>query len=532
MKGSSDRLVYRLQSERSTSRFRLKSVLQTLSFAAGTLCVPLASLADVSLPVVFTENMILQRDQPIRIWGDATAGETVSIKLDEHAASATADTDGKWKTELAALPIGGAHTLTVSGKNSITFTNVLMGDVWFVGGSWGLMGFPLSWAGNSEYEISQAGNYPKIRLFQFSPALPFEPRKDHEEHWQVCAPPPASQFSGIGYMFGRILHVETGVPIGLIQAAENDRVVSWMSPEGLRASPDLKLPAETWNKGMTRFAKRLNQFVTDAEEWEKAGDPKRPPPSPPQDPRANPDDGALYPASAYSRFIARIAPFGIRGVIWTSAGTCGRDGQDTQFRYPLVDLVRDWRRQWGKDDLPFVCTQLYSPVPGFYERNALLFEEQAKILQLPNTGIVPICDLQSAEGDLNDPELARRFALQILAISYGRKAGGFGPMFKSMKVDHGKLLVRFDHAPGLRSARGRPLHGFEIAGEAGNFTSANATIAGDAEGLYVQVWNDGVPSPAMVRYDWAYTAEPANLINRDHIPALPFRADVRPQGAK
>ena len=96
-----------------------------------------------------------------------------------------------------------------------------------------------------------------------------------------------------------------------------------------------------------------------------------------------------------------------------------------------------------------------------------------------------------------------------------------------MRVDHGKILVRFDHSHGLRSARGRPLHGFEIAGEAGNFTSASAKIGDDAEGLYVQVWNDAVTNPVMVRYDWVYTPETANLINRDHIPALPFRADIR-----
>src|ERR1043166_7306229 len=110
------------------------------------------ALADVTLPVIFTENMILQRDQPIRIWGDAAPSEIVSVKLADHTANATADADGKWKMELAALPVGGPHTLTVSGKNSITFTNVLMGDVWFVSGSWGLMGHPLSWAANGEYE--------------------------------------------------------------------------------------------------------------------------------------------------------------------------------------------------------------------------------------------------------------------------------------------------------------------------------------------------------------------------------------------
>src|ERR1043166_6110109 len=304
--------------------------------------------AHVTVPVILTENMILQRDQPIRIWGGAAPGEIVSVKLADHTANATADADGKWKMELPALPVGRTHPLTVAAKNRITFTNVLMGDVWFVGGSSGLLGNPLSWAANGEYEWTVAGNYPKIRLYQFSPALPFEPRKEHEEHWEVCAPPAASQFSGIGYMFGRMLQIETGVPIGLIQAAENTRVVSWMSPDGLHASPDLKLPAEMWDKGMARFAKRLSQFVTDAEAWEKAGEPKPPPPSPPQDPRTNPDDGGLYPTSAYSRFVTRIVPFGIRGVIWSSGGRCGRDGQDTLYRYPLVDLIRDWGRQGGR----------------------------------------------------------------------------------------------------------------------------------------------------------------------------------------
>jgi sialate O-acetylesterase len=159
---------------------------------------------------------------------------------------------------------------------------------------------------------------------------------------------------------------------------------------------------------------------------------------------------------------------------------------------------------------------------------SLLVEEQLKILQeLENTGIVPVSDIYFNEGDLNDPELARRFALQALALAYGKKAGGFGPVFKSMRLEHGKLQVRFSHSRGLRSGRGRPLGGFEIAGADGNFTSASASIGGDAEGAYVTVWNEAVPNPVMVRYDWAYSAIPANLVNRDGIPALPFRADIR-----
>ena len=443
-----------------------------------------AARADVRLPKVFGDSMVLQRDVPVSIWGWAEVGEKVSVTLGEEEGEATAGDDGKWKIKLGCPPVGGPVTITVEGKNTITLSDVLVGEVWVCSGQ-SNMQWAVRQAVNAEEEIA-AANYPSIRLFTVKRAVAEERLDDCEGSWTACTPESVGSFSAVGYFFGRSLHQELDVPVGLVNTSWGGTICeAWTSNEALQRDDDFK-----------PILDRAANF-----------NPK------------NPNQAS----NLFNGMINPLIPLGIRGAIWYQGESNAKRAK--QYRKLFPTMITDWRTNWGQGDFPFLFVQL---APFRYQKNdpaccAELWEAQLATLSLPGTGMAVTTDVGNTKDihPKNKQEVGRRLALWALAKNYGKDLVYSGPLYQAMSVDGGKIRIRFHHVGGgLVSRDAGPLSHFTICGPDKQFVPATATIDGDS----IVVSSDRVSSPVAVRFAWRDDAE-ANLSNAEGLPASPFRTD-------
>jgi sialate O-acetylesterase len=405
--------------------------------------------------------MVLQRDMPLPIWGWAEPEEAITVQIDDHKASTNADKGGNWKVTLPALKSDGkAHTLSIKGKNQIELTDILVGEVW-VGSGQSNMEWGLA-ATEGAREAIAAANHPTIRLLHVPKLQTKSPGKDVVATWKVCTPQNVPGFSAALYYFGVRLQKELDVPIGLINS-------SW------GGSP--------------------------IEPWTVAGQ----------------QSGGMY-----NGMIAPLQPFAIRGVIWYQGES--NVGNGLKYLDKTKALVEGWRKVWG-EKMPFYFVQI-APWSG-YGAGSLppLWEGQVASLKIPHTGMAVTTDIVHNIKDIhptNKKDVGNRLALWALAKDYGKKDLMYsGPLYKSMRVEGGKVRLSFAHAAGgLKARDGKPLNEFQIAGADGKFVLAEATI----EGEEVIVSAKGVDSPTQVRFGWHNTANP-NLVNKEGLPASPFQTN-------
>jgi len=494
-----------------------------------------AAMAELRLPAVVGDNMVLQRDQPLPIWGWADPGETVTVTIAGQSVTAAAGTDGRWQVMLPKLDASNDPvTMRVKGSSGsrITVSGVLVGEVWFCTGPSNIF-WPVSRCDNARQEIA-AANYPRIRFFTVKRKAADEPQGDCVGHWVQCSPSTVGSVSGIGYFFGRRLHKELDVPIGILQSFwGGSRIESWTSIEALEAEPDLKPIHDWWAASFAQFdpgeaqAEYDRQLKTWQETASRAKAEGKKPPAKPR-PLDNPRLSRHRPACLYNGMVAPLIPYGIRGVI--SYQGLGNLVWAPYARVLLATMIRDWRSRWGQGPFPFGMVQ---PAPYPCDRwaksgpdaYALLREAQLLVLDaVPNTGVAPTMDI----GDLeelhftNKQTVGRRMVLWALATVYGRDIPYSGPMYKSMTVEGNKIRVHFKNTGGgLATNDGRPPAHFTIAGPDKVFHSAMARI--DAGTVLVQ--SDRVPNPVAVRFAFSDTAIP-NLMNKEGLPASLFRTDV------
>lgn len=440
--------------------------------------------AAVKLPAVFGDNMVLQRGRPVNVWGWAGPGEEVSVALAGQSRSTKADENGKWKLTLDKLEPGDPLTMTVKGSsgNTLVLRNVLVGEVWVCSGQsnmvWGVAA-----SNDGPREIAEA-DYPAIRLFYVPEVKAMHPAADVCARWSVCTPEnivkakPGS-FSALAYFFGRHLHKELGVPVGLIQTSWGGTPAEfWTSRKALDSDPALK--------PLLR----------------------------------HPDSSSLY-----NGMIAPLVPFAIRGAIWYQGESNVSRAHQYCTLFPA--MIADWRAVWGQGDFPFGFVQIAPFRYGGQDpaNCAELWEAQLLTLKnVPNTGMAVTMDI----GDVKDihpknkQDAGKRLALWALAKVYGRDDLVYsGPIYKSMAIEGDCIRLSFDHVGGgLTAADGKPLRDFTIAGEDQQFVPAAAEIDGDS----IVVRGEGISKPAAVRYAWRDDAQP-NLANREGLPASPFRTD-------
>jgi sialate O-acetylesterase len=500
---------------------------------APVLAVPPAEGA-VKVPALVGSHMVLQADEPARVWGWALPGEKVLVTVAGAHAEATADGDGRWATDLPPRPAGGPHVLTVSGEETLTFEDVWFGEVW-VGSGQSNMQWPLTRSTGGE-EAAGAG-CDGLRLFTVTHATSLTPREDVGGQWVPCTAETAPSFSAVAFHFGQKLHAELGVKIGLIHSSWGGTPAeAWTSREALEAEPSLRSMVAGFDAALNDPEAR-KAFAAQLEAWEETnyhqdtgnqgfGKGWARPDFGSQPRYPSPDD-PNSPTVLYGAMVAPLTPYTIRGAIWYQGEA--NAGAAWQYRTLFPAMIRDWRRSWGRGDFPFLFVQLAnfmarSPEPG-ESTWAELREAQALTLGLPNTGMAVIIDIGEADDihPRNKVDVGHRLARWALADTYGRDVVESGPLYASSVVEGAAVRVRFHHANGLTSSDGEAPRAFAVAGEDRHWRWADARI--DGETLLVS--SPDVPQPVAVRYAWADNPE-ATLTNGAGLPASPFRTDDWP----
>lgn len=465
--------------------------------------------------------MVFQREQANPVWGWADAGEEVTVSINGQSHTATADENGDWRVELEPLPGGGPYSLQIDGKNSLTFEDVLSGEVWICSGQ-SNMQWALANINNADVEIISA-NYPQIRLVTVPRVGTQEPQEDFEGKWELCTPETVKHFSAVGYLFGRRIHNTLGVPVGLIDNSWGGSAAeAWVPREKLEASETFAKYLADWEQKTAEYTDEIHaEKVAEYKEWEAAGKPE-PRKRWPRDPRT----GQHRPANLYNGVLYPLIGYGIRGVIWYQGESNAGRAEAYRELFPL--MISTWREEWGQGDFPFYWVQLADfqaekDQPG--DSNwAELREAQTMTLALPNTGEAVIID--AGEGrDIHPRDkqsVADRLVRHALVNDYGFDMVAASPLFESMEVEGNVATITFSNIDrGLYAFDTKEVVGFAIAGEDGNFVWADAKIVGKDK---VEVSAEGVDAPVAVRYGWA-TNPVVNLYDRNSLPVTPFRTD-------
>jgi len=438
--------------------------------------------ANISLPEIFSDNMVLQQKSEVILWGWAKTGETILIKADWMDKEVTIQTgvQGTWRTTIKTPVAGGPYNIHIKGHNEIILKNVLIGEVWLVSGQ-SNMEMSAEWGiKNGEEEIKNA-SYPEIRLFTVSTATSLYPQEHLAGKWSVCTPEEMKPFSAIGYFFARKLYKELGVPVGIINS-------SWGGT-----------PAESW---MPEEATQKNDFLREAAAKQKVV-----------------PWGPVEPARIYNAMINPLIPFQIAGVLWYQ----GEANTINAYAYKemLSELIKSWRGKW-EYEFPFYFAQIAPYKYGNPFEGVLVRDAERRALEVPNTGMAVLSDLCDTL-DIH-PKNKQDAALRLANIALNRYykksvADDSGPLYKAIKIDKNKAIISFDYSDGLHAV-GDKLTYFEIAGEDKIFYSADAKIK-DGQ---VIVWSKKVKTPVAVRFAWKNTATP-NLFNGVNLPASCFTTE-------
>lgn len=510
-----------------------------VSALAAILLSALAGVAgaDVRLPKIFGNHMVLQRDMAIPVWGWADAGEKVTVQLGTGpAVSTTANDRGQWKVSLAPVPAGGPLQLTVTGNNQVVFDDVLVGEVWLCSGQ-SNMEMTVG-ASNNFPQEQAAANFPQIRQIKVARAPRGFPADDIQGEWKVCAPDTVGAFTAAGYFFAREITRALDVPVGLINSSWGGTAIEpWTAPAGFAEVPALEnvyKRVQLTNPQSDTYKATLGAYIAATEAWlgtakaALAGEkPLDPPPAYPNE--IKPFATERDPTALFNGMIAPLIPYAIRGALWYQGEANHWDGM--LYVEKTKALVSGWRKLWGEGEFPYYYVQIAPYVYGNEDPEVLarFWEAQAAISDvIPNSGMASTMDI----GNVNDihpknkQEVGRRLALLALANTYGKQGVVCqGPRFKSMAIEGNAIRVTFDHVGGgLISRDGQPLNWFEIIGKDTDFVKADARIDGNT----VILTSPEVKEPVAVRFAWHRMAEP-NLCNREGLPALPFRAGEVPK---
>jgi sialate O-acetylesterase len=508
------------------------SSLPILFFSAVILLISTGlALAEVKLPAVIGDNMVLQQGRKVPIWGWADPGEEVRINVSWRGMSwaVTADANGKWVFKMEPPEAGGPYEMTITGKNVVRIKNIMVGEVWVCSGQ-SNMQFAVSQAVNAEEEISRA-DYPNIRLFTVERAVAEQPQTDCKGSWTPCSPQTVPGFSAVGYFFGRELHKNLAVPIGLVHTSWGGTPAeAWTRRGVLKADADFKPILTRYDEAVAKYPQAKQEYEQKLAEWKQAAEKaKAEGTNPPR--RPSPPFGPGHqnsPSGLYNAMIAPLIPYGIQGAIWYQGES--NAGRAYQYRKLFPAMIKNWRDDWGQDNFPFLFVQLANfmqtkPDPS-ESAWAELREAQLMTLLLPNTGMAVIIDIGDADDihPKNKQDVGKRLAAWALCKTYGQKLVCSGPIYRSMKVEGNRIVLQFDYiGGGLTALPAEPLKGFAIAASDRKFVWADAGI----EGSTVVVSSSEVSEPVAVRYAWADNPV-CNLYNKEGFPASPFRTDNWP----
>ena len=475
--------------------FLLRIVIITCAFALS----PATLQAEIKLPSVFGDHMVLQQGQQLPVWGWAEPEESVTVSVAGQSKSTKANKDGSWEIRISPLKVSKTPVeFSIKGNNNlIQYKDVLVGEVWLCSGQ-SNMEWRVSQSLNPKEEIAN-GKHPLIRHIK----IPHRPSDKPENDvtpvgggWQVCSTETVASFTAVGYYFARHLKQELNVPIGLLGSNwGGTRIEPWTPPSGFKSVPALKNIAEN----LKDYPKKGNNGKIQHQS----------------------------PLALYNGMISPLAPYGIRGALWYQGES--NNGEGMLYYEKKKALINGWREVWKNKKLPFYFVQL---APFKYgNRNPLdlagIWQAQLSTLDIPHTGMAVTTDIGNTRDihPKNKQEVGRRLALWALSKDYGKTGIEYsGPLLKSVKfpkiIRKGSAIVRFTHSKGLKSNNDQPLTHWEIAGEDGEFFTAQADIKGGS----IIVKSDKVNEPKLVRFGYNQEAEP-NLVNGANLPASPFTTE-------
>ena len=458
-------------------------------------------------PSVFGDNMVLQQQQPVPVWGWSKPGTEATVKFAGQIRHARTGADGRWEVRLNSLKASSRPAdLVIEAGESRTFTNILVGEVWLCSGQ-SNMEKPIGKQPgqrpvfNAEQELA-AADFPEIRLFKVEKFLAAEPLKDFKAAtgWRLCNSNSleAVKFSAAGYFFGREIHNRLKVPVGLVESSwGGTRIEPWTPPEGFQEVRSLG--------GLARPLSATNKLSN------------------------------TMPMAIYNAMIAPLVHFAMRGALWYQgeSNCMGKEPDGPVYIDKMEALVGGWRKIWNEGDFPFYYVQIapFKYYTGNTRRvpyaDALpeFWEAQTRALRIKNTGMIVTADIVDDLKDIHPrdkQDVGKRLAFLALNKTYGQKdVVCSGPVFKQVKIKGNQAILTFDAVDGgLVSKDNQPPTWFAIAGADKKFVPAQAMITNNT----VVVSSPDVARPVAVRFAWNELAQP-NLANQAGLPAVPFRTD-------
>lgn len=498
--------------------------IQKLLLLILVLGIQSATIAQVKLPALVGDNMVLQQNAKVNLWGWAAPNEKISIQLSwqNTFVETVASPEGNWKVAVNT-PQGSEkkQTITIEAFNTIVLKNILIGEVWVCSGQSNMF-FPVgkqegTWktgVKNYEEEVKNA-NFPNIRIFTVLTKASPKPLDDVTGSWQECSPKSVDTFSAVAYFFGRDLYQKLNVPIGLISSSwGGTKAEAWTSQSVLEGNSDFLSILETDAKNEKLYQEKLEKYYADLKKERLANNndltksevkkPKK---------EENKTSYVLYNAMLYP-----LINYTMKGVIWYQGESNAEQAKLYQTLFPA--MVKNWRSDWKQGDFPFYYVQ----ITPHKSQNAAIREAQLLSLKtIPNTGMVVTTDVGNATNihPIDKQTVGQRLALIARAKTYNEsKLTYSGPIYNHLKIKKDRVQLFFDYADSGFKKTTESLKEFEIAGEDKVFYPADAKI----DGKTIVVSSSKVKNPVAVRFAWKPIPEP-NVFNTENLPASPFRTD-------
>jgi sialate O-acetylesterase len=499
-------------------RFRLLLFFLLISVAAAS--------AQVTLPHVLSDHMVVERDVPVHVWGKAAPGQQVTVTFRGETRAATADPIGHWSVYLKPGAAGGPFEMTISSATaadgtasaapqSIVIHDILVGEIWLASGQ-SNMEFPLSRAATAAEDIPHAGN-DRIRLLMVNKKAADYAMEDVDtDGWKPSTPESAKDFSAVAWYFAREIEQREHVPVGVIDSTWGGTVAeAWVRLTALGEDAALNLLFASRGKMLDRGADAAAEVKDEQRQQAEAEAQGKPIPQFPWHPPLE----SWGPGNLWNGMIAAFTPMPIRGVIWYQG-----ESNSAQERWPLYNrimrtLIEDWRREWAIGPFPFLYVQISAFKSTPLEDWAALRQQQVETLGLRNTAMAVTIDIGNPDDvhPTDKVDVGHRLALAARALTYGETGLEYsGPMFREATPEGSAIRAWFNHGKGL-NAKGGEVTGVEVAGRDGKFVPAQARIEGDT----LVASSPDVPAPVAIRYGWANSPE-CNLFNGEGLPASPF----------
>lgn len=473
---------------------------------------------NITTASIFGNNMVIQQGINPPIWGTAKPNQKLTISFADKVQKTRADKTGKWMVKLPVMKAGGPFKMVISsGKDSIVYPSVFVGEVWLAGGQ-SNMQLLMTEVKNAGKEIADA-NYPSIRFFTVGMNISHKPLNTVKGEWQTCTPENARKFSAVAYFFARELHQQKQVPVGIIASSWGaSPAEAWTSGEALLTYPAFKDSILRYQQLQADWELLYTNYLAEKEAFKTLPAGSKKPPVLPLEKN--------YPSALYNAMIDPLVPYGIKGIIWYQGEN--NDKRAIQYRSLFPLLINDWRTKWNNSNLPFVYVQLANhkvkiATPVFKDDWALLREAQLMTLKVPNTGMAVTVDIGEYNNihPKNKQDVGKRLFLAANHLAYNNTTDTYsGPIYQSINITGSEAEISFTHIGKGLVIKGDTLTGFAIAGADKKFYWANAKVKGDK----VIVSSPMVANAVAVRYAWASNPD-ALFYNLDGLPASPFRTD-------